>query len=117
MACGGRASGGGITAGVFVLVTDADQAPVPGATVWIPADPAMQVEDFEGLALVDPQGNSCADPPAPALFAACTNTEGIALLPCGGEGVYLVNYFKDAASGTTNAECTATGVVPAPLDP
>lgn len=120
-ACGGILASDGITAHVLVLVTDAGGNPVPGATVWVPADPAPQALAFavgeEGLALVDEQGNTCADPPAEALFAACTDAEGVALLPCGGEGVFLLNYFKDAASGTTSAKCAEGGVVPAPFDP
>lgn len=120
-ACGGvlSASPDGITAHVLVLVTEAGGDPVPGATVWVPADPApaaLVLAEEGGLALVDEQDNTCADPPAAALFAACTDAEGIALLPCGGEGVFLLNYFKDAASGTTSAKCAEGGVVPAPLN-
>lgn len=122
-ACGGilSPSPDGITAHVLVLVTDAGGNPVPGATVWVPADPEPQALTLAGeewgLALVDEQGNTCADPPAAALFAACTDAEGLALLPCGDDGVFLLNYFKDAASGTTSAKCAEGGVVPAPFDP
>lgn len=122
-ACGGilSPSPDGITAHVLVLVTDAGGNPVPGATVWVPADPAPPAlalaGEEGGLALVDEQGNACADPPAAVLFAACTDAEGLALLPCGGNGVFLLNYFKDAASGTTSAKCAEGGVVPAAFDP
>jgi hypothetical protein len=104
---------------MLVLVTDGNGDPVPGATVWVPADPALRTQGLaeEGLALVDSQGNSCADPPALALFSACTDAEGIAVLTCGNDAIYLVNYFKDGASGATNGKCAQSGVVPAPLDP
>lgn len=119
-ACGAVSKPDGITANMLVLVTDASGSPVSGATVWIPADSpaaAQLLSGQDGLALVDEQGNTCADPPASALFVACTDAEGIALLPCGGDGVFLLNYFKDAASGVTSAKCGGAGVVPAPFDP
>lgn len=117
-ACGSFSSSQGITSNVLVLVTDVQGNPVPGATVWIPADnPQMRTDDDGALALVDEQGNLCADPPVAAVFAACTGTDGIALLPCGNQGTYLVNFSSGSQSGVINAKCGQSGVVPAPLEP
>ena len=116
--CGAVNPPTGITSHVLVLVTDSQGNPVVGATVWVPADmPEQALEESGGLALTDGQGNVCADPPSLALFSACTDAGGVALLPCGDQGVYLVNYFKDEASGVTNAKCGDDGVVPAPFNP
>jgi len=115
-ACGSFSSSQGITSNVLILVTDAQGDPVPGATVWIPADnPQMRIEDEDALVLVDEQGNACADPPETAVFAACTGTDGIALLPCGNRGTYLVNFASGAQTGVTSAKCGQSGVVPAPF--
>jgi len=108
----------GINSNVLILVTDVDGNPVPGATVWIPADDAaMQIDTQDALDLVDEQGNACADPPETAIFEACTGNDGIALLPCGNHATYLVKYASGAQSGMTNAKCAQAGVVPAPLGP
>lgn len=118
LACGKVNPSEGINSHALILVTDAQGDPVAGATVWIAEDfAAFRSEGLEVLALTDEQGNACEDPPSPALFAACTDEQGIAILPCGGSGVYLVNYFKDVAEGIINAKCGDDGVVPAPLNP
>ncbi len=117
-ACGNNPLADGITANVLVLVLDPDGNPVPGATVWVPTDGAAQRFAEAGeKRFVDPQGNSCANPPADALFLACTGSDGIAVLPCGDRGTFLLEYFLGAQSGTTNARCAQEGVVPAPLNP
>jgi len=117
--CGSfRSSSHGINSNVLILVTDVDGNPVPGATVWIPADDAaMAIDAQDASELVDEQGNACADPPETAIFEACTGNDGIALLPCGNHATYLVKYASGAQSGMTNAKCAQAGVVPAPLGP
>jgi len=100
------------------LVTDSGGQPVSGATVWVPADAAALVAGTslpEGLALTDSEGNSCADPPEPALFAACTGSDGIALLQCGGESTFLFKFQKDSNQNSATGTCGKGGVVAAPL--
>lgn len=116
--CGGGSSDPGIDSNALILVIDPQGNPVPGATVWVPADAAAQeFLSSEPKLFVDPQGNSCANPPGTALFLACTGSDGIAILPCGDNGTFLLNYFLGAQNGTTSAKCGQNGVVAAPLNP
>ncbi|HCU26144.1 MAG TPA: hypothetical protein DF383_14105 [Deltaproteobacteria bacterium] len=112
-ACGG--GGEGIAAHVLVEVTEADGRPVAGASVWVPADEVV-IQGFESsAALVDALGNTCPDPPDPVLFAACTGPDGLALLQCPAQSLFLLKYRSGDREGVTNARCSAEGVVPAPL--
>lgn len=107
--CGSFSADGGIPAQALILVIDSAGNPVPGATVWVPADSGQAPG-------TDTTGLACPPPPPPVLFASCTGEDGIALLQCADGTVFLFQYAKDGAEGTVSGECGNGDILPAPLD-
>jgi len=108
--CGAFSAEGGIPAQAIILVTDSAGNPVPGATVWVPADSG------DGVG-TDTSGEACAPAPPPVLFASCTGEDGIALLQCADGAVFLFQYAKDGLEGMISGKCGDGNILPAPLNP
>lgn len=108
--CGSFTANGGIPAQALILVVDSAGNPVPGATVWVPADSG-------GETPIDTTDGSCEAPPPPVLFASCTGEDGIALLQCADGATFLFQYAKDGLEGTISGPCGDGSILQAPLGP
>ncbi len=111
-ACGNNPAGPTGTPGtpgqLSVAVTAPNGDPISGATVWVPAGSAslkaMGVQSTS-KGLVDAAGNSCADVPEANTSAACTGSDGRALLLCDGENPVDVKFAKGSFTGILQATC------------
>lgn len=105
----GSSSGTGTAGQITLNITAPNGDPIAGATVWVPESSSDIVKaikvDARNKSLTDDQGNTCADPATTALYSACTNASGQAILQCDGTGTVTANVAKGSFASTIQFTC------------